>query len=363
MDRARITTRRAFLRAAARLGLLLPASWLAACRATSRTRDAATDGPFFLTRGVVLVPDDLTLADWPERAHAAGLTTIALHHGLQPSIVAGFIRSEAGERFLADCRRLGLAVEYELHAMGELLPRELFARDPSLFRVDEKGERRGDVNLCVHSRRALDFVAENALRLDATLPPTTHRRFFWGDDGAPWCRCAECAALSESDQALIVENHVVAALRRVDPYAELAHLAYANTLAPPTQVRPVPGVFLEFAPLEMRFRRQLTSLGDPANAAVLAALDANLAVFPRATAQALEYWLDDSMYSNWRRPASELRWSDEAFAADVLLYAARGVRHVTSFAVYLDADYVARFGFPDAVARFGARLRGVTSRR
>src|SRR5262249_22535730 len=161
---------------------------------------------------------------------------------------------------------------------------EQFAKNPGFFRMNEKGERTPDVNLCVHSERALQVVADNALALDERLRPTTRRRFFWGDDGAPWCRCKECAPLSESDQSLIVENAIVKALRRHDREAMLAHLAYANTLAPPKQVKPEPGVFLEFAPLEMRFKHQLVSLGDPVNAGVLDQLDGNLAVFPRETA-------------------------------------------------------------------------------
>jgi len=100
--------------------------------------------PRFLTRGVVLVPEDLTLADWPERAKLAGLTTIALHPF--PRRVINWIQSEAGQSFLEKCRTLGLEVEYELHAMRELLPRNRFQQEPELFRMDAKGERTPDAN-------------------------------------------------------------------------------------------------------------------------------------------------------------------------------------------------------------------------
>jgi hypothetical protein len=70
--------------------------------------------PAFETRGVVLVPEDLTLHNWPERAHRAGLTTIALHHGSSPKAVARTLQSDAGQSFLTKCRQLGLQVEYEL---------------------------------------------------------------------------------------------------------------------------------------------------------------------------------------------------------------------------------------------------------
>src|ERR1043166_6278276 len=146
--------------------------------------------PFFQTRGVVIYPGDLTLQDWPERAAEAGLTTLALHEGTAPSRVVDFIRSEDGQRFPDTCRALGLQVEYELHALLELLPRTLYAAEPEMFRQNEAGEGTPDANLCVHSERALEIVAENAIALSRILRPTTGRYFLWGDDGRGWCRCA-----------------------------------------------------------------------------------------------------------------------------------------------------------------------------
>jgi hypothetical protein len=90
----------------------------------------------FATRGVVLVPEDLTLYYWLERAHRAGLTTIALHHGSSPKTVARTVRLDAGQTCLERCRQLGLQVEYELHTMKELLPRDRFSKDPALFRAN-----------------------------------------------------------------------------------------------------------------------------------------------------------------------------------------------------------------------------------
>ena len=207
------------------------------------------DSPLFRTRGIVLLPEDLTLQDWPERALRAGLTTIALHDGSSARTVAKFVHSAAGGRFLEQCRRLELNVEYELHAMSDLLPRSLFQKSPGLFRMNEKGERTADANLCVHSQQALEMVCANAVELSGLMRPTTGRYFFWGDDGQPWCRCTQCRLLKDSDQALTVTNAILQAVRRHDPRATMAHLAYANTLIPPETVKPEPGVFLEFAPI------------------------------------------------------------------------------------------------------------------
>jgi hypothetical protein len=335
------------LAAAAGLGGLAARLW-------AEQAVSSADAPFFLTRGVVLVPDDLTLHDWPARAKEAGLTTIALHPF--PGRVRTFVESAGGQEFLAQCRQLGLQVEYELHAMAELLPRDLFKKAPDLFRMNEKGDRSSDANLCVHSDRALSIAAENAVGFARTLRPDTGRYFFWGDDGKPWCRCPRCASLSDCDQATVLENHLLAALRRDNPKAQLAHLAYHSTLWPPKQVKPTPGVFLEYAPIRRNFAVPLAAAGDDTNRRHLDALDANLEVFGRDGAQALEYWLDVSMFSKWKKPAVKLPFNPAAFASDVNTYGSRGVRHVTTFAVYIDADYVARFG-PPPLQEYGTTLR------
>jgi hypothetical protein len=319
---------------------------------------AQSAGPeVFRTRGVVLVPEDLPGADWPARAARARLTTIALHHGTSTENVASFIESPNGQQFLAECSRLGLHVEYELHAMRDLLPREMFASHPEWFRMNEQGQRSPDANLCVSSQPALTIVATNAIRLARRLPPTTHRYFFWGDDGLPWCRCPNCAGLSEADQALLLENRIIAELRKLDPGAELAHLAYANTLEPPSKVKPAPGIFLEFAPIQRRYNLPYATQTGPETKDALSALSRNLAVFPKPTAQVLEYWLDVSRFSQWKRPAVVLPWNARVLTEDAATYASLGIRNVTTFAVWIDADYLKRFGEPAEVKEYGKALR------
>lgn len=313
--------------------------------------------PPLATRGVVLTPEDFTLGDWPQRAKAAGLSTIGIHHQNSPRAVIDWIRSDAGQSFLAEAAKWELAVEYELHAMKELLPRDLFTRHPQMFRMDDAGQRTPNSNCCASSPEALDKIASSAVEIAQSLRPTTGRYFYWGDDGEPWCRCDKCRELSPSEQALLIENQIVAALRQTtDAKAQLAHLAYTNTLAPPRNVKPAEGVFLEYAPIYRRYdvpyeEQRLASDRDG-----LAALDANLEVFPRQTAQALEYWLDVSRFSQWRRPAVKLPWRREVFLADLKAYRKRGIRHITSFAVYVDAEYLRRHGEPEFLREYGSGL-------
>jgi hypothetical protein len=302
----------------------------------------------------------VSLGDWPDRARRAGLTTIALHPF--PGTVLNFVRSRAGERFLESCRSLGLQIEYELHAMRELVPRDLFSKDRSLFRMDDVGNRLPDANLCVHSARALDIATENAFKIARVLRPTTGRYFFWGDDGRPWCRCPECRDLSDSDQALLFENHLVKKLKALDPGARLAHLAYANSLLPPSQVKPDKGIFLEYAPIKRRYDLPYAKQIEPGQPDALSVLDANLKVFRAETAQVLEYWLDVSRFSQWKRPAVKLPWRYDILQADLAAYAARNIRSVTSFAVYVDADYKKRYGEPSFIAEYGRALAGFRPR-
>jgi hypothetical protein len=341
--------RRTFVSSLAALG------WNCACQ--TEASNASVTMPTLLTRGVVLLPEDLTLQDWPQRAHRAGLTTIGIHHQYSPQAVITWIRTEVGQRFLATCLQLGLQVEFELHALKELLPRTLFAKNPEFFRLNDKGNRTPDANCCVHSRQSMEIIAANAKEIAKVLSPTTGRYFFWGDDGQPWCQCTLCKELSPSEQALIVENHICQALRRQDARATVAHLAYLKTLPAPKKIKPAPGIFLEYAPINRRYDLPYEQQQEPKLADGLHALDENLQVFPKETTQVLEYWLDVSRFSKWKRPAVKLPWRKDVFLADVRTYHEHGIRHVTSFAAWVDTTYQQRFPDLDFIDEYGTGLR------
>jgi hypothetical protein len=61
-------------------------------------------------------------------------------------------------------------------------------------------------------------------------------------------------------------------------------------------------------------------------------------------------------FSQWKRPAVRLPWRRDVLEADLATYAARGIRHVTSFAVYVDADYRRRYGEPEFIREYGEAL-------
>ena len=328
--------RRDFLKQAAAMAAI----GVGGCMAGGRgSRNAAA------TRGVVVSARDLSGAfDWPRLAHDAGLTTIATHIG--PRDVMPFIMSGRGERFLDACARYGLRVEHELHAIDWLLPREMFASDPSFFRMNAKGERTPDSNCCPSNPFAIEVIACRAVEAARICRSTTGRHFFWMTDNGEKCNCRKCKGLSGAEQAVIVENAIVRALRaEIDPDATLAHLAYQFTMDPPRLVKPDPALFLEFAPIE-RWRAKGVQRREPLadGGPWLEKLDRLLEVFPSATAQALEYWLDASLFSKWQKPLAKIPWDAARTRDEIAAYRKRGIRHFTTFAVNVDDDYVADFG-------------------
>ena len=315
---------------------------------------------WFKMRGAVLSVDDLGTVNWPEIAKKNGINTLGTH--ITPSQVLAFIQSEEGKSFLQECARLGVDVEHQLHAMADLLPRSLFVEDPDMFRMDRNGQRVADFNCCPHSEKALEVISSNAAMFAKELPATNHRYYLWLDDNSEPCFCPLCKEYSASEQALIIENRMLNAIRDVDPEAMLAHLAYQKTMEPPVKVKPSEGIFLEFAPIEREWDRPLKDIDAPgrkgrmSHKQVLELLEANLKVFPAKTAVALEYWLDVSLASDWRKPAVELPWHPEVFISDLETYKSFGIKNITSFAVYMDSTYFSAYPLRPCLSDYGSIL-------
>lgn len=312
-------------------------------------------------KGVVLTVPDLSTVDWPSVAHECGLNTIGTH--ITPSQVAEFIQTEKGQQFLADCKKYNIDVEHQLHAIKDLLPRELFLTDSTMFRVDENGHRNNDFNCCVHSKRALDTICKNVIKYVKLLPATNHRYYYWLDDGKPTCNCKKCAKYTPSEQALIIENAMLKAIRKVDPEAKLAHLAYEITLPAPKKVKPAKGIFLEFAPILRRWDTPLSDLKATntrkyvmTHEENLKHLEENLKVFGVKDAVVLEYWVDVSLFSQWKQPAVDLPWRRDVFESDLHTYDSYGLKNFTSFAVYMDSTYFSKYPAMQYLKEYGEGL-------
>jgi len=295
-------------------------------------------------------PDELTAA-WIDRAADLGVGTLSIH----PCGGAEAVRSL--EDLLVRCgtpafRDLidrayerGLRVEYEAHVGSWLVPRDLFRDHPEYFRADATGARRKDFNFCVSNPEALAQVVRRTKQLARGLYRSHPRYALWLDDVPDAvCQCAACRALGASDQQLLVLNRMLGALREVVPEAQLAYLAYFNTMHPPRKIRPAEGIFLEYAPINRTWDRPVAEQGKVVDPAELAGL---LGIFGRENARVLEYWFDNSLFSKWRKPERKFTPRPAVLEKDLAWYAARGFGEVSSFACFLGPAYERRWGVPD----------------
>ena len=276
-----------------------------------------------------------TDARWPQIAKEAGLTTLATH--IHCSDATALLKDPKGQTFVAACDRLGVTLEHEVHAFGELLPRTLFEMRPELFPLKNGRRDRGD-NCCFTNPEAQEIMASNAVafaRQWAHGEKTSHRYFFWPDDLTGPCECGTCKGYNAAEQALLVENAILRRLREFDPKAMVSHLAYGKWAAKPEKVKSAEGVFLEYAPIDRDRSRDM----DEKTRAELKGL---LTVFPAKTAQVLEYWLDFGLFSGWTAPVCRLPWNIERLRADIDAYARMGIRHFTTFG--LTTEYLKTWG-------------------
>lgn len=297
--------------------------------------------------GLIAHPEELTKGEIAA-FRAAGADVLGLHpvggnkatSSLENLLI--WLKTDKGRMLLSYARSLGLEIEYEMHAASFLVPREMFSSHPEYFR-EANGMRTNDYNFCVSSDEMLRLVAKNAAALGRVLRPDTHDYYFWLDDAEnSRCGCEKCRVFSASDQSLIVANAIADELRRFDSSARVCYLAYFGTLTPPKSVKPAPGVFLEYAP--MKRDRSIPVWEDDNVKRELAAL---FDVFEPGEAKILEYWYDNSMFSNWKKPPKKFTPDNERIAREIEFYRSLGVGNVTSFTCYLGADYEALYGAPD----------------
>lgn len=296
-------------------------------------------------RGIVLYPSDIISVgvpqwmEWLEDSHInlLGIHTDT-HHEPLPNLKA-FLESTVGQELLRSCQAAGIDIEFEVHALQDLLPRGLFASHPDFFRMDAKGKRQQEFNMCFTSEGAYAAIEAEIREITQWMKPTTHRYFFWTDDVPDAsCFCLECKIFSASEQALRYENRLLKILRGVDPQATLAHLAYNETLSAPQQVKPAPGIFLEYAPISRNYALPLSEDH-------FVSLKKNLAVFPAATAHVLEYWVDVSMFSSWKRDAlKKAPWVQAQCVRDVETYQSLGINSITSFGAWINQSYLTQYG-------------------
>jgi hypothetical protein len=319
------------------------------------------------TSSLLVHPEEFS-REWIDRCVTLGIPTIALHPvgGFRSPLTmkAMLERLETPEcRLLLDeAAEKGLRIEYEMHAARYFLPASEFENHPEWFRMNENGERTRDMNCCASSEEALEFIAKRAAEAASKLYRSTHRYFFWLDDAHDaFCHCPKCAEYSSSDQQMIIMNRILKELKKTDPEATLAYLAYYSTLTPPKKVRPDEGIFLEYAPIDRDHHTPLAKADNAKNASQNRYIKELLQIFGTDTAKVLDYWLDNSLFSDWKKPPKPFTADEKVIHADFDYYTDLGFRDISCFACYLGADYTELHGEPDVTAFADAyhRLRNI----
>ncbi len=299
---------------------------------------------------LLIHPDELSY-EWVDRMVENGIGTIALHpvggKGAEATLADMLDRLENPEyrKILDYAAEKGLKIEYEMHAARYLLPESEFKDHPEWFRVNKDGLRTPDFNFCASNEDALSFVCERAAELAKKLYRSTNRYFFWLDDSKDaFCHCENCRKLSPSDIQLSVLNGILDRLKKDNPEAELAYLAYFECIEVPKKVMPKEGIFLEYAPIERDHHAPISQNSQSDT------LEQLISFFGRKNAKVLDYWYDNSLFSKWKKPPLPFRADEEVFKADVEYYSSIGFEDIGCFACFLGADYEALHGDVDISA-------------
>ncbi|MBQ8641788.1 MAG: DUF4838 domain-containing protein [Clostridia bacterium] len=306
----------------------------------------------FRERGIVIHAEDCVNDYWADRLTVEGLhlNVVGVHpaggHDAHQTMEQAIRMLSTAEwaKFAGRMEKAGIAVEFEMHALSWMLEREKFAAHPHWFRTDENGNRTAQFNCCVSEPEALDYIRERACALSRIFVPDTNKYYFWIDDVASaGCQCEKCRALTPADQCMILTNAIAEGLEAGRPGAKQSYLAYCATLTPP-KIVPRHNVFLEYAPIQRDHDRPLNDPGCTKNAGEIATLPALLDFFGKKDAKVLDYWMDNSLFSGWKRPPKEFHLREAVCRGDAAMYRELGFDSVTSFGCFLGQDYAELYG-------------------
>lgn len=305
--------------------------------------------------GILIHPSELS-KKWIDRMASQGVDILGLHPEGGSSAIDSLttltkqLKNEDFRNLIDYAHLRGLAVEYEFHAFGYLLPRELFSTHPEYFRMDKNGERTPKMNFCPSNADALNLVSERAAELVSELYGSSNNYFLWSDDARGGvCCCPLCKNLSPADQQMIVLNAIIKRIKKDNPEARLAYLAYYDTLDIPRNVEREDGIFLEFAPIDKwHIRQGKTSeefiLGEERERRMCSEL---IEFFGKENSRVLEYWIDNSLFSLWKKPPVKLECDEESTYLDIKEYLAIGYESISTFGCFLGEDYEELYGEPD----------------
>ena len=179
-----------------------------------------------------------------------------------------------------------------------------------------------------------------------------HDYYIWRDDTKDGlCHCELCRKYNGADQNMLVMKYILKGIKQYDPQAKLSFLTYQDSFDVPL-ITPDKDMFLEFAPIE---RNHFVSIigKDAQNEKNREILERLLKIFPAETAQALEYFLDVSLFCQWQREkAGPLQIDEKRLNADVAYYSSLGIKNISTFAAFMDCEWLQRYG-TNAIETYG----------
>ena len=301
-----------------------------------------------MKKNILIHPEELN-KKWIDRMADGGVKILGIHpHGGARATeslkeLVALLETKEYRELIDYAIERGLEIEYEMHAARYLLPVELFDTHPEYFRSMANGERTPNMNFCVSNPDALALVAKNAAELAKKLYRSRPVFYFWLDDARNvHCNCEKCKSLTPSDQQLIAANAMLEAIKKEIPDAKFAYLAYLDTLEVPEKVKPADGIFLEYAPIE-KYKNELPERIEIERKMLLKQAE----FFSWKDSKVLEYWIDNSLFSNWKKPPKEFIPDNEKIKKEVAEYAALGFEIVSTFGCFLGEDYEELYGEAD----------------
>ena len=306
-------------------------------------------------KGLVIHPEEMSNY-WAERFFSTNLNLLGLHPaggitgGKTVDEAIEWLKAPESDRLLKIFADRGIDIEYEMHALSWLLPRDMFSGQPEWFRMDENQNRTNDYHFCHSNPQALEFISERAKKAAEIFSPTTKRHHFWLDDTADCsCHCPKCEeqkkeGFTASDVAMTVYNAIMDGIRAHDPKAKQCYLAYSSVYAAPKKVLPKPGIFLEYAPMARELDRSLCDPESEKNQKTAGYIDELLKTFSTEDAKVLDYWLDNSWNSGWKKPVKKLKYYPKVQKADIEFYSKKGFETITTFACSLGEEYYELYG-------------------
>ncbi|MES2308448.1 MAG: DUF4838 domain-containing protein [Verrucomicrobiota bacterium] len=196
--------------------------------------------------------------------------------------------------------QLGLRLEVGGHGLSQLMPRDLYEKNPEYFRMfqpeDFGGKRLKDSNLCVTNPRAKQVLQSN-FRKELKKTEGVHAFHAWGDDlpSGGWCLCSSCRSFSPTDQALLAMGHLSEVAKEFK--VRIPVLAYHDTMFPGDQIKASREAFLLFAPRERCYGHALDDSSCPRNRWYLQALKAWEKKFKGINdSHTFEYYFDQILF-------------------------------------------------------------------